>query len=183
VFIDRVALTGRAEMRWPDALPQVSDVVAGWVSSVHSAYPYGIEKGEPATALGQNAGRGALVTGNTDWTDYTFAAQMSIKVADMAGLIARYQGLERYVTLVKTGASLKLLRRWYGRDEILAECPSPFADEGWHALSLTVRDQRITARCDGRQLFQATEDRLGRGGAGFLCQVGRISVRDVKTTG
>jgi ADP-ribosylglycohydrolase len=179
LFIDRISLAGRPNLRWPDALPILSGIVAGWVSSVHAAYPFGVESGQPATAIGQNAGRGLLVTGNADWADYTFSAKLSIKVADLAGLVVRHQGLERYIALVKIGEKMQLLRRWYGSDEILAEAACPFADHDWHALSLEVRSPRITARCDGRQLLAASDDRLARGGAGFLCEVGRISVRSI----
>ncbi len=180
LFIDRVSLTGAAQLRWPDALPLVGETVAGWVSSMDSVFPFATGSGLTATALRQNWGRGLLTVGTTDWADYTFSAQMSIKVADMAGLIIRYQGLERYIALVKAGDKLRLLRRWYGDDEVLAECACPFAaDESWHTLSLVAHGSRITARCDGRQVLHGSDDRLGRGGAGLLCQVGRINVRQM----
>jgi len=128
---------------------------------------------------GKNEGRGVLVTGTTDWRDYSLSARVKIHLADKAGILARYQGLQRYVALVQTRDRLQLVRRWYGNDTVLAEAPSAWAPDSLHEVRLVCRGSRITGSCDGTLILEAEEPVLDRGGAGFVFERGVMGFRDV----
>jgi len=126
----------------------------------------------------KNEGRGFFVTGNTDWGDYAFSAKLSIHLADQAGLIVRYQGLERYIAVVKTRDTLRLVLRHYD-DHVLDETPCHWQVDEPHVLRIEVKGRNITAWCDGRKILKGVDDKLGNGGAGFLFDTGTIRFGDI----
>lgn len=179
LFCDRVALSGSPVLTWKDGPPLVRGAFPGWIVDADVLRGAFSDDREAVRHAGKNEGRGVLVTGTTDWTDYTLSARVKIHLADRAGILVRYQGLQRYVALVQTRDRLQLIRRWYGTDTVLAEAPSSWAFDELHELRLTCRGTRITAACDGGTRLEAAETVLDRGGAGFLFERGLIGFRDV----
>ena len=133
---------------------------------------------EPVRCQGKNEGVGVAVTGNTDWADYTISARMYIHLADRAGIIARYQGLKRWIGLCQNGDTLQLIVNHYG-EKVIAERPRECAVDVLHEYKLTVTGNRIQAFVDGEPMFDVTDDTLTSGGAGFLFDTGLIGVRDI----
>lgn len=175
VFVDAVNFAGSPKFTFPADLPRAkSGDFVGWIVSC-----YRIEHGPftvgrtPYVRVLQNAGRGLAVTGTTDWTDYTFQADVAMHLADAGGLIVRYQGLERYIALIMTKAGkLQLIQRWYGQDTILAETKLKWAVDREHTLKIQCKGRTITAWCDGKKVFAAQDEKLGCGGAGYLSDTG-----------
>lgn len=126
--------------------------------------------------------RAVAVTGTSDWTDYTIASTISIHCGELGALVARYQGLQRYLMLAKTRTALRLVSRWDGVETVLAERACTWGVDEKHRLELTVNGTRVVARCDGVELFTAEQTRLTCGGAGYAVQAGRIWVEQTSIT-
>ena len=120
---------------------------------------------------------GGLIIGTDDWRDYTISSRFAIVLAEAGGLIARYQGLQRFIALVKTRDALKLVRNFYG-ETVLAETPCAWQMGELQHLALTVRGTKIVAHLEGEEVLRATDDRLACGGAGYLVESGTAGFRE-----
>jgi ADP-ribosylglycohydrolase len=179
VLIDTVTYGGAPRLRIDGELPRTeSGAALGWVADLNVISGRISAGKQPLICYGKNEGRGVLVTGADDWTDYTISARLSIHCADAAGLIARYQGLQRFVALTKTRDALKLVRNFYG-ETILAQIPCSWEVDELHSVSLTVRGRRVTASLDGKEVLTAEDTDLGHGGAGFLVDSGLAGFREL----
>jgi ADP-ribosylglycohydrolase len=183
VFVDTVTFHGAPKFEFPADLPRTKagDFV-GWVVAADRVDSGPFTVGQPSyLRVSRNLGRGLAVTGTTDWRDYTLQADAAIHLADVGGLVVRYQGLERYMALVQTKAGkLQLIRRWYGADAVLAERPLKWVVDRQHTLKVQCKGKTITAWCDGKKVFAVQDDRLGCGGAGFLSDTGITGFKDAK---
>jgi len=183
VLIDRVTYAGSPQIHLPDELPRSSNnLPLGWVVDADRVIGRFSQDPEPMTYFGKDEGRGVLVTGTDDWTDYTVSGTFVIAVAEAGGLIARYQGLQRFLALIKTRDALKLVLNFYG-ETVLDEMPSVWADRERHEVSLRMSGSEIVARVDGTDVLRGTDDRLGRGGAGYLVEKGLVGFRETRITG
>lgn len=175
VFVDRVSFVGNPKIRFPDRLhPQGwisnADFTRGSFSNDKGTYTYG----------GKSTERGIMVTGTTDWNDYTFEANVKVHLADKGGILVRYQGLQRYVALVwKRENRLQLIERYYS-DTVLGEVVCNWKLDEQHALKLVCRGKKITAHCDGRKVLEAADSRFGCGGAGLLFERGIVGFNRIK---
>lgn len=182
VFIRRVSLSGRPRLEFPIELPK--DKVGnflGWICDMDFDRGAFSDDSEPCWHAGKNEKRGMVVTGTTDWTDYTFECRFSVHMGDKAGILVRYQGLERYFSLVKTADKLQLVRRFYG-DTVLAEVDALWKPDELHHLRLDCTGRTITAWCDGKQIMAGEDDRLGSGGAGLFFERALIGWRDIRVS-
>ncbi|MCD6364562.1 MAG: hypothetical protein J7M14_01675, partial [Planctomycetes bacterium] len=180
LFVDSVSLSGRPEVSWPAELPRVGEHIAGWLIDADSIFGnFRGDRGPELMHIGKNSGRGILITGNTDWRDYSFEARMSIHLAEAAGIAVRYQGLQRYLALVKRAGSLQLVLRYY-EDIVLDETECDWDVDEPHLLRLVCKGKTITAWCDGRKVLEGRDDKLGCGGAGLIFERGIIGFRDMK---
>lgn len=173
IFIDGVFFEGKPLVAYPPQLPRDGDA-PGWIR--HAEHLGGSFSDDPGdfTHAGRNRDRGVLVTGNMDWTDYTFEANVKIHMAERGGILVRYQGLERYIALVLTGGGkIQLVMRHYG-DTLLAEAPCRWKHDKPLRLKLTCQGPRIVAYCDGRKVLEGRDEDLHCGGAGFLFEKGMI---------
>ena len=180
LFVDSIAFAGVPKFSLPDQLPLSEKGEApGWISSMRGIghFNFIAGSGEEMTEIVRDEGTGVLVTGTTEWTDYTFTSKLNIHMADCAGIIARYQGLRRYLALVQEAGKLRLIRQYYGQT-VLGEIEHAWETDAWHTLALHCQGERIIACCDGAVVLEATDDVLGRGGAGYLCEMGKIGVRE-----
>ncbi len=187
LFVDRLAITGAPSFTLPAQLPLTEKGEApGWISSMRTIghFNYIAGSSEAMTELVRDEGPGVLITGTTAWTDYTFTSKLNIHMADRAGLVARYQGLRRYLALLQEAGKLRLIRQYYGQT-VLGEIAHAWETDAWHTLALHCQGERIIAYCDGAAVLEATDDMLGRGGAGYLCEMGKIGVREgsIRATG
>jgi hypothetical protein len=155
LYCDRVTCGGAPALSWKEGPPLVRGSFPGWVIDADMVRGAFSDDRESVRHAGKNEGRGILVTGTTDWRDYSFTARVKIHLADRAGILVRYQGLQRYVALVQTRDRLQLVRRWYGSDTVLAEAPSTWALDELHELRLTCHGTHISGRCDGKLMLEA----------------------------
>ncbi len=182
VLVDTVRCSGSPDIHIPDELPRhKGGDVLGWVADVDHVIAKFPQDSQPMTYFGKNEGRGVLVTGTDDWTDYTISSRFTIALADSGGLIARYQGLQRFIALVKTADSLKLVLNYYG-ETVLGEKPCQWEVGDLHDLVLTVRGTTIVAHLDGREVLRADDDTLLCGGAGYVVERGIAGFRETSVT-
>jgi hypothetical protein len=52
--------------------------------------------------------------------------------------------------------------------------------DAFHHLKISVRGRRIQAWCDDKQVLEAQDDVLGRGGAGFTVDTGIAGFRSAR---
>ena len=119
------------------------------------------------------------MTGNRFWKDIDFAADFSIHHADRCGLIVRYQGMERYYALVFEEDKVRFIKRFYGKETVLAEADcAPVPDE-WFRISVRAHGAELSADAGGVKL-EAEDDSFETGGAGFFTEMGVCAHRAVE---
>jgi ADP-ribosylglycohydrolase len=126
--------------------------------------------------LVQNEGRGLIIQGTREWTDYRVEAAVTPWLMDAGGIAARVQGMKRfYGLLLLKGGKASLIKALDG-DRILAE-----ADYGWELneacdLALQVRGNRIQGWINGELIFTVEDDHdpLVGGGVAYIVETGHL---------
>ena len=132
----------------------------------------------------QNRGRGMVITGTREWTDYSVQATITPHLAKAFGLAARVQGLERYYgLLISNQNTIKLIKRLDG-ETILAERALDWEFGQPYQLQMMVEENQILASVNGMLLFNVEDpDRpLTGGGVALVSEEGRIGVDEVSVT-
>ena len=129
----------------------------------------------------QNRGRGLVITGTREWTDYSVQSTITPHLARAFGLAARVQGLERYYALLFSNQhTIQLIKRLDG-EIVLAEQAFDWKFGQPYHLQITMRGNQILVFVDGALLFELEDlDRpLSGGGIALLCEEGRIGTEEV----
>ncbi|MBL8162474.1 MAG: ADP-ribosylglycohydrolase family protein [Anaerolineae bacterium] len=132
----------------------------------------------------QNKGRGLMIQGTREWTDYRVSARLTPHMCQAGGIGVRVQGMTRYYALLIDQEKTRLIRAFEGKDTTLAEM-----DSGWklghtYELSLQVEGHRLTASINGTVVLTA-EDELhlyDGGGIALISEVGRIACHHVEVS-
>ena len=132
----------------------------------------------------QNEGRGLLMQGCRDWTDYQVSATITPHMCKAGGLGARVQGMKRHYALLCDEDSTRIVAAFEGQDTILAQ-----AEGGWsfgkpHELTLRVEGGELAGYVDGKLMVKATDPqaRYTGGGIALVCEEGRIACEDVSVS-
>ena len=109
------------------------------------------------------------------------SAKVCSHLSEFCGLIAHWQGMERYMFLdVTKDGILRIGRRWYGKDEVLASMPVPaWRVDSWHTLSLECKGTHWIGTMDGCYRLEADDARIMRGGAGIRMAKGHIGFAEL----
>jgi ADP-ribosylglycohydrolase len=181
--IAQVGIEGSARLQsltWdgaPDvALTRPADGGTLWRRAwVHAVDRFDAHWPEPFRLI-QNRGRGLLIQGTREWTDYTVSAAIVPETIAAAGLAARVQGLRRYYGLVLFNDSVQLLRELDGTTTVLAHAPLRRRDYAEpHALELTVAGDRLRATVDGAVELEARDGTLTGGAVALACEAGCLT--------
>jgi hypothetical protein len=134
----------------------------------------------------QNSGRGLLIQGAGDWTDYQVSSSITLHMAEAAGLAARVQGMRRYYALLLRrdagqGGKAQLIKALDG-DKVLAETEFAWDFGETHEFALAVEGNRIRAAIDGNTIFTVSDQDspLTGGGVAFVVEEGRVMSDAVK---
>ena len=127
----------------------------------------------------QNRGTGLLSQGSRDWRDYTVTADVTPHLAASAGIVARYQGLQRYYALELSGRDTVRLVRHH---TVLASRSFDWEYGHTYQLALTVDGDRLVAAIDGETLFDLTDPTLDCGGIALVVTEGRTATQQVRIT-
>jgi ADP-ribosylglycohydrolase len=146
-----------------------------------SAWVNGVDQCErwypEAFRLMQNYGRGLLIHGTREWTDYRVSAVITPHMVKAAGIAARVQGMCRYYAfLLGSDGQARLVKALDGAT-VLAEQDFAWQFGGSYELSLQVVGGHLEAAIDGRQLFAVddTDLPLTGGGIALVCEEGRMA--------
>ncbi|HUF39143.1 MAG TPA: hypothetical protein VMN57_11510 [Anaerolineales bacterium] len=131
--------------------------------------------------LVQNAGRGLLITGTREWTDYRAEALMVPHMCRAGGLAVRVQGMRRYYALRLDSSSIRLIRAFEGRDEILAEAPAGWEMGRAYRVALQVAGSGLVGTVDDTIVLEAEdpEAMFTGGGIALFVEEGRIGCEEV----
>jgi ADP-ribosylglycohydrolase len=155
-----------------------------WSRQWVNAADYFTDKFGEAFRVIQNRGRGLVMTGAREWTDYSVQAVITPHMVEAFGLAARVQGQERYYALLLAGhETVKLVKR-LDRETVLAEMPFSWQFGQPYDLQLSVQGSRILAWVNGALLF-SVEDAyhpLTGGGIALISEVGRVGAEQVRIT-
>ncbi len=129
----------------------------------------------------QNEGRGLLMQGSREWTDYQVSASVTPHLAAAAGIAARVQGMKRYYALLLCAEGKVRLVKALDGDTVLAEQDFDWQLGGTYELSLAVEGKHIRASVDGQELFRVedNERQLAGGGVALVIEEGRLACEAV----
>jgi hypothetical protein len=128
----------------------------------------------------QNRGRGLVITGTREWTDYSVRARITPHLAKAFGLAICVQGLERYYGLLLSNLNtIKLMKRLDG-ERVLAEKAFDWKYEESYDLRIAIKGGQISVMVD-REMFKVedSDHPLSGGGIALICEEGYISTQEV----
>jgi len=161
--------------------PTLSGTGTGRMDMWRRAWVNAVDKVEPrwpeAYRLVQNSGRGLLIQGTREWTDYQVSAEITPHMVKAAGIAARVQGLRRYYTLLLFATDKACLVTVMDGETILAEADFLWQLRGTYSLTLQVVGRRIQAWIDDKHLFDVHDnsDPLTGGAVALICEQGRMA--------
>jgi ADP-ribosylglycohydrolase len=122
----------------------------------------------------QNSGRGLLIQGTREWTDYRVAATVRPEMVRATGIAARVQGLRRhYALLVGADDTARLIKELDG-STVLAEADVAQVFGRPYELALEVEREHLRGSVDGVVLFDVVDrdPALASGAVAFVCEEG-----------
>jgi len=149
------------------------------------AWVMGVDRFDPdwpePFRLIQNRGRGLLIQGTREWTDYEVRAAVVPETVAGAGVAARVQGMRRYYALlVCDDDTIRLVRELDGATT-LAEAPfrrRQYAEP--HELVLRVAGPLVRATVDGGLVLEARDGELTGGAVALVCEEGCLTCDAVR---
>ncbi|MCG3181131.1 MAG: hypothetical protein BIFFINMI_03505 [Phycisphaerae bacterium] len=183
VEVDAVDWSGAPAIAFDPVLPKDpgQSSVLGWILDTTLNFRYAWGKGFHLVA---NHRLGTMHTGTREWTDYAVEAHVSVRLADAAGVAARYQGLRRYLALLicpGTGR-VELVRQFDDERQVLATAERGWALNEAHRLRLEVRGGHARGLADGKPLFDAAFEGLADGGVALLADRGSATFDALRVT-
>ncbi|MBI3958032.1 MAG: ADP-ribosylglycohydrolase family protein [Chloroflexi bacterium] len=169
---------GHRQQRWT---PGAQMWRRAWVKGVDSHDHWWPE----AFRVVQNEGRGLLITGTREWTDYAASATLTLHLAAAAGIAVRVQGMRRYYALLLCNDGKARLIKALDGDRVLAEAEFPWVYGDSHDFRLGAAGNRIQASIDGQLLFDVEDSQrpLAGGGVAFVVEEGRVMSDEMRVTG
>jgi hypothetical protein len=173
VYLDRLSWDGPPEATFTRPAAGGSMWRRAWVPGVDRFDP-----GWPEPyRLIQNTGRGLLIQGTREWTDYAARATVRPEMVSGAGIAARVQGLRRFYALVLGADHRARLIKELDGTTVLGEAPLRQEFGRPYRLTLEVEGKRVRACVDDQPLFDLhDQERPLLGGAvAFVCEEGCLT--------
>lgn len=149
-----------------------------WVNGLDHFYPSEWE----GYRIVQDSGTGLAMQGGPEWGNYTFTAQVSIYLAQSAGIAVHVQGLRRYYALLLTAdQQMQLVKVSHQTTTVLAQTPFQWEVARSYEFKLQVHNYQLTAWIDG-QLAASVNDSandLDSGGIGLVVCEGWATISHV----
>ncbi|MEM7538312.1 MAG: ADP-ribosylglycohydrolase family protein [Chloroflexota bacterium] len=125
----------------------------------------------------QNEGRGLLIQGARDWTDYRVRAELKPHMLRAGGLGARVQGLRRYYALLLSPNNKLCLVKALDGDTVLAEVACAWEYDETYNLTLQVTGNRLQGYVNDELLIDVTDaiQPLDGGGVALVCEEGQMT--------
>jgi len=122
-----------------------------------------------------------IITGTSEWKDYTVSSKLNFFLADSGGIAARVQGLERYYGLELTRfKKLRLIKMLDGL-KILKEVDFDFEFNKNFLFSLSVKNNIISGKVNEKFKIDYTDmsDPLDCGGIGLVVESGTLFTNEI----
>ncbi len=144
-----------------------------WVDAVDR---FVLNSPEPFRVV-QNSGRGMLIQGMREWTDYEVSAEIAPHLVATFGIAARVQGMRRYYALLLSNdgkirlVKMKHTQRTLGEKKFRWELEQPYE------FRLQVSGVHLRAWIDGSMIFDMMDEDapINEGAVAFVCDEGCIS--------
>ncbi len=129
----------------------------------------------------QDEGRGLLIQGTREWTDYQVSASITPHLFKAGGIGARVQGMRRYYALLLKDESCVQLIKVLDGERMLAEAPFAWHFGRAYTLGLQVQGDKIVATIGGKPILEAqdTDNPLTGGAVALICEEGRFGCDSV----
>ena len=124
--------------------------------------------------LVQNEGRGLLMQGTREWTDYEVQATITPTLMSAGGIALRVQGMRRYYALLLCDDGMARLIKAFDGDVVLGTAAHRWREEESYELRLQAQGPLLRAWIDGELLFEVEDDALDGGAAAFVLQEGHM---------
>ncbi len=160
--------------------PDSQKRLPGWLHDCDTIRESFSDDRVPQAHLGRNKGRGLCVTGTRDWRDASIEAMIGVHGGDACGLVVRYQGRERYYAAIIDREGVRLIRREYGADHVLATARRDGSLYELHRMRMSAAGERISVEWDGKPILSATDATYAAGGAGLLMEQALIDVHSLR---
>src|SRR5215216_1836301 len=177
IYLDHLSWDGSPKVTFTRPFASGNMWKRQWVNAVDF---FENEFGEAFRVI-QNRGRGLVITGAREWTDYTVQSRITPHLAKAFGLAVRVQGLERYYALLLSSQNtVQLIKRLDG-EVVLAEQAFAWKFGQSYNLQITTRGNQILALVDGAIVFkfEDLDAPLTGGGIALICEEGRIGTQEV----
>jgi ADP-ribosylglycohydrolase len=149
-----------------------------WCSSADEAYQ--LPFGDKPIILLKTKGHGFFTQGNRSWQDYRIEADITPRLFQSGGLVAYYQGQNRYLALVLCDdGKLKLQERIGSNFRTIAESDFTYILDRQYSLSIEIDGNIIKGGINGSSVLQGnfTRERLNGGSCGLLVEKGSLELR------
>lgn len=188
IFLDGLGWTGTPRVTFTrpagSSLPFPGPLIfrRAWVDGVDHWEP----RFQQAFRIIQDRGRGLIITGTRDWTDYQVQARVTAAKFRAGGIAARVQGMARFYALeLADGGKARLLKCLDG-EQVLAQ--KPFDWQIWQPYDLclavenTPQGVRLQGRVDGILLLEAVDSNrpLTGGGVALTVERGHLAAPAVR---
>lgn len=177
IFLDHLTWSGSPTSRFARPATGGSAWHRAWARSLD----YFHRDPEESFRLIQNEGRGLMIIGTQEWTDYRVCAGITPHASEAVGVLARVQGLRRYYAARWTNdGTLQLIRRAGAEDVVLASTGLAWEADAGLNIELLVRRTRLQAAANGRVLLEADDpDGYSSGAVGLMVENGRAGANYV----
>ena len=172
VYLDSLTWNGTPTLTLTQPAHDAKMWRLAWVNGVDY---YG-ERWPESFRLVQNNGRGLLMQGARDWTDYSAAATIVSESARAVGIAVRVQGMKRYYALLLcAGNKVRLVKALDG-ETVLAEADFEWESTHAYALRLAVEGNYLRGWIDGQLIVEAndTSSLLSGGGVAYVIEEGTL---------
>ncbi len=133
--------------------------------------------------VSQDRGEGLILYGGRSWRDYRVEADLTVPLAEYAGVGVRVQGLRRYYAALLVRPNVfRLVRVRDGETAVLAEAPFPWSFESPYAFAIEAVGGRLEASVGGVTLTARDDGPLafGEGGIALIVREGACSSDEVR---
>jgi ADP-ribosylglycohydrolase len=130
----------------------------------------------------QDEGRGLLIQGTREWTDYQVSAAIKPHQFKAGGIGVRVQGMKRYYGLLMKDESCVQLVKVLDGEQVLAEIPFEWQFGHAYTLGLKVHGNQLTATINGQMVLEYRDEKnpLIVGAFALICEEGRYGCDSVR---
>ncbi len=139
---------------------------------------------EPAFKISNNFGRGLILTGSSEWSDYTVSSDVKFYLGKSGGIVARVQGLQRYYALELTAKGILRLVKVLDGVTILREIQETFELNKAYQLELAVNGSVITGKMNSKSILEYDDKNspLLSGAIGLVVEAGTLFTEMIEIT-